>query len=61
MEMHNLEEWARARQTESVLAFRRARLSGLTFERPRPRRRGTGYSQTTTPSAGPPAIPREAA
>jgi len=30
MELYNLEEWARARQTETVLAFRRAQLSGLT-------------------------------
>lgn len=63
MEMYILEEWARARQNEAVLAFRRAHLLGLTTEPARPRRRGVARfaaGRSTETTAGLPATPREA-
>ncbi|MCO5202005.1 MAG: hypothetical protein M9925_09930 [Chloroflexi bacterium] len=63
MELYNLEEWARARQNEALLAFRRAQLLGLTTGPVRARRRGLtrfGAFRSTETTAGSPAIPREA-
>lgn len=63
MELYNLEEWARARQNEAVLAFRRAQLIGLTTAPARPRRRGLGRfgaGRSIETTAGSPAIRREA-
>ncbi len=63
MELYHLEEWARARHTETLLALRRAQLLGLTRAPGRPRRRGLArfFSSTrSSATAGPPAITREA-
>jgi hypothetical protein len=63
MELYILEEWARARQNESVLAFRRAQLLGLTTAQPRPRRLGLvrfARGRSTETAAASPPIPREA-
>jgi hypothetical protein len=63
MELYNLEEWARARQIEAVLAFRRARLLGLATGPARASRGGLrrfGAFRSTERTAGSPAIPREA-
>lgn len=62
MELYHLEEWARARHTETVLALRRAQLLGL-IEAPARRRRhwlARFFPARTTTTATPPAMSREA-
>ncbi len=65
MELYHLEEWARARHDETVLALRRAQQLGLLDRPARPPRRGLArffFARTTSSNnaAGPPAITREA-